>query len=418
MVTHTAIPEGSQPPSILPAAPSQARPRLVYLDNLRTMLITGVVVVHLIITYGIGMVDWYYKESGQTVPVLDLLMLFLGMIGVGFAMGLFFLIAGYLATGAYDRKGPGQFLLDRLKRLGLPWLIFELALVPTLNYMVDMHHAGNCAGGLYDCNYQGTVWQYLALYPRNQGSISDGPDWFLEALLLFSIGYVLWRLVAPLVRARLSSASARPGGVPGNWVIALFALTIGVCTFIVRIWAPVFEYYSPWNLEFAHFPQYIALFAAGAWAYRRDLLTTFPDRQARPWRWVALGCVLVFPAIMAWSGVFSGEIDPRVGTGVNIMSLAYSLWEGFLCVAMVITFLAWYRRRFNRQSQIGRAMSESAFAVFILHPLVIVPLALALSGIRMNLNLKFLLVAPFAVALCYLVASALRRLPLVRSIFG
>ena len=311
-----------------------------------------------------------------------------------------------------------MFLLDRLKRLGLPWLISELVLVPILNYIVDIHGATNCTGGLYDCNYQGSVWQYLALYPRNQGSISDGPDWFLEALLFFSVGYVLWRLATRSLPVRMPGSHGNPGAAPRNGAIALFALAIGLGAFVVRIWAPVFMYYPPWNLEFARFPQYIALFAAGAWAYRRHLLTTFTDRQARLWRWVALGCVLVFPAILAWAGVFSGTIDPRVGGGVNWMSLAYSLWEGFLCVSMVITFLTWYRSSFNHQSRLGRAMSESAFAVYIFHPIIIVPLTLLLSGIRMNLSLKLLLEAPFAVALCYLVAYGLRKVPHFRSFLG
>jgi glucans biosynthesis protein C len=418
MVSPTANPEDTNPPSTFSEARSLDRSRLVYLDNLRTMLITGVVVAHLIITYGNKLAEWYYMEAGQTVAVLDLLLLFLGVIGAGFGMGLFLLIAGYFTTPAYDRKGSSRFLLDRLKRLGIPWLFSELVLVPFINYIVDIHGAANCSGGLYDCAYQGSLWNYLALYPRNQGSISDGPDWFLEALLLFSTGYMLWRLAASSLQAYLPKSLGKPEGVPGNWAIALFALAIGLVTFVVRFWAPVFTYYAPWNLEFARFPQYIALFAAGAWAWRRDLLTTFTDRQARTWQWVALGCVLVFPAILAWAGVLSGSIDPRVGGGVNWKSLAYSLWEGFLCVSMSITFLGWYRRRFNRQTRISRAMSGSAFAVYILHPLVIVPLALALSGIQMNLNLKFLLITPFAVALCYLVAHFLRKAPVVRSILG
>jgi glucan biosynthesis protein C len=61
-------------------------------------------------------------------------------------------------------------------------------------------------------------------------------------------------------------------------------------------------------------------------------------------------------------------------------------------------------------------MSETCFAVYVLHPIVIVPLALALSGIRLNLGLKFVLVAPIAVALCYLVAYYVRKLPYFRSV--
>lgn len=44
--------------------------------------------------------------------------------------------------------------------------------------------------------------------------------------------------------------------------------------------------------------------------------------------------------------------------------------------------------------------------------------ALALSGIQLNLSLKYLIVAPIAVALCYLVAYGLRKVPFVRLVLG
>jgi surface polysaccharide O-acyltransferase-like enzyme len=122
------------------------------------------------------------------------------------------------------------------------------------------------------------------------------------------------------------------------------------------------------------------------------------------------------PALAVAAGAMSGNLDERGAGGLNWLALAYSLWEGFTCVSMVITLLAWFRGRFDHQGRLARAMSESSMAVYILHPAVIVPLALALSGIRMNLSLKFLLVAPIAVALSYLIAYALRKLPLVRAI--
>jgi glucan biosynthesis protein C len=85
---------------------------------------------------------------------------------------------------------------------------------------------------------------------------------------------------------------------------------------------------------------------------------------------------------------------------------------------MSITMLVWFRRRFDRRGPLARAMSESAFAVYILHPAIIVPLALALSGIQLNLSVKYLIVAPIAVAPCYLVAYGLRKVPFVRLVLG
>ena len=76
----------------------------------------------------------------------------------------------------------------------------------------------------------GIVWSFIPPYIRNLDTAGFGVTWFLEALLIFSIFYILWRL-------RLSprhSAPRQHGAVPNNRRIALFALVLGFATFLVR----------------------------------------------------------------------------------------------------------------------------------------------------------------------------------------
>lgn len=414
MATQLAGRDIAAPQPALAETRAAARPRLAYLDNLRWALITAVVLIHLSVTYGVP-ADWTYYEGGEVAPLVALPLLLVAAIGANFVMGLFFLIAGYFTPAAYDRKGTRRFLIDRFKRLGIPWLLFEIFINPLVHYAVDTH-AGDCKGALYDCQYQGTFWQYLKDFPRAKGSIGDGPVWFLEALLLFSIAYALWRWLSDAAPLPALSQPDRTRAVPSNRAIALFALAIGLVSFVVRFWAEAFVQYEPLHLEYARFPQYVALFVAGIWAYRYDWLVAFSDRQARTWRWIALGCALALPALLVVSAPTAGTLDERAVGGVNELSLAFSLLEGFLSVSMVIGILSWFRRHFNHQGRLARAMAESSFAVYVLHPAIIIPLALALSGIKMNLSLKFLLVAPIAIVLCYLIAFGLRKLPLARII--
>ncbi len=383
---------------------SASKVRLSYIDNVRTFLITLVVLCHVAITYG-AEGAWYYHETGEKSTVAFIIIMPLLAIGAAFLLGLFFMIAGYFTPRAYDRKGSGPFLVERLKRLGIPLLFYTVVIPPIIHYALDVHD------GSAD-----TLCSWLPGYVQDRRSFADGPVWFLEALLIFSLFYALWRLGTRSVPDRQPSEVLSDGTVPNNGAIALFALAVGVATFFVRIWARVGVYFEPWHLELAHFPQYIAMFAAGIVAYRRNWLPRFSDAQAKTWRRTALVCILLLPVLAVAAGVLTGELDERGGGGLNWLSLAYSVWEGFMCVAMVITVLAWFRRRFDRQARLARAMSESCFAVYVLHPLIIVPLALALSGIQLNLGLKLLLVAPVAVALCYLSAHYVRKLPLLRSI--
>jgi glucan biosynthesis protein C len=388
-------------PAARPAV-AAVKARLLYIDNMRVGLIALVIVGHMAITYGAPVGDWYYHEEGAVSTVFAVLVMLLLGIGASFLLGLFYMIAGYFTPGPYDRKGPGAFVVDRLKRLGIPLVFYAVVINPLVTYWAAVH------GG-----YEGSLVQYVPTHMPDLTKASISVLWFVEALLFFSIVYALVRLLTKAGRAR---QEPRVVPVPSNRSIALFALLLGVATFVVRIWAPMWWWWEPLHQEPGHFPQYVGFFVVGVVAYRHSWFTRISAAQVRPWRWAALAMVPLFPALAVAAGALSGEMDPAVTGGLTWLSLAYSLWEGFMGTAMVIVVLVWCRDRLDRQSRLLRSMSAASYAVYVLHPLLIVPLALALSGIRLDLSLKFVLIAPLAVALCFLVGHLIRRLPVVRGI--
>ncbi len=87
-----------------------------------------------------------------------------------------------------------------------------------------------------------------------------------------------------------------------------------------------------------------------------------------------------------------------------------------MCVAMVVTLLVWFREHVVAQGRLGRAMSTAAYATYVLHAPVITLLAVGVRGVELDLGVKFLLVAPVAVAASFLVGLLVKRLPLARDI--
>jgi len=377
---------------------------LLYINNIRTMLITCVILMHVAVTYG-AVGDWYYYEPGETSTMTFVIMALVGAIGTAFVLGLFFMLAGYFTPRSYESKGFWGFLLDRMKRLLIPLAFYEVVINPFINYAVDIHEQP-----------QMPIWQYVIDHFRDLESIADGPVWFLLALMVFSLFYALWRRIADFV-SKKQDHDAMVAKLPSNGAIALFAVFLGLTTFIVRIWAPFGKIFEPWNQELAHYPQYVFMFAVGTLAYRRDWLTKFPATQIRLWNWVALVCVLTLPLIVVAAGALTGELDERGAGGWNWISFAYSVWEGFVCPAFSIVTLAWFRKRFDHQGWLTKKMADATFTAYVLHPGVIVPLVLLLSGVSINMGLKFILVAPIGVAGTYLISYYFRRLPLVRNVF-
>ena len=176
----------------LPVTDGAVRPRRAYLDNLKVVLVVGVIVGHVLITYAdVG--TWAYRETSVNDAFLIPAALVVAL-GSLFAMGVFFLIAGLMTPGPLARKGPALFLRDRALRLALPFLVFLLLLYPAVKWVGER-------------GAQPLGW-YLRAQLRD---LDPGPLWFVLALLLFSVGYVAWRQVRPRSPDDASDGPARAG---------------------------------------------------------------------------------------------------------------------------------------------------------------------------------------------------------------
>ena len=380
--------------------------RLFFIDNLRILLITLVMMIHLSITYG-GVGGWYYRD-GQADTLSSILLTWHNAVVQAFSMGLFFMIAGYFTPSSYDHKGPRQFLKDRLLRLGIPMLCYDFIIGPLMAYPLMKVGALEQPGTL---QFNGSYTEFLSIYYR-RFHIGTGPLWFVEALLIFSSFYILWRLFVKTT----ASSGQDSDKLPGNLAIAFFAFTLSVVTFIVRMWLPIGWSFEPLNLQFPFFPQYICMFIAGIAAYRRNWLTRIPDAMGRLWLCLAVVLiVIVFPALFTLGGAIKGNIAPFTG-GLHWQCFGYALWEQLTGVALIIALPALFRKRLNRQGKITRAMAGSTYTAYIIHAPVVVLVAIAIRNISLYPLLKFALAIMISMPLCFGLGNIIRKLPLARKI--
>jgi len=374
--------------------------RLFFIDNLRILLITLVILLHLSVTYG-GVGGWYYRE-GQPDATSFVVLTWINTTNQAFFMGFLFLISGYFTPGSYERKGPWGFMRDRLLRLGIPMLCYDLVINPLLAYPLIQTGVMESSGSYLD---------FLARYYTTV-RIGTGPLWFVETLLIFAVFYVLWRRLARTT----SPAEKNEERMFASKAVVVLALALGAVSFIVRIWLPVGWAFAPMNLQFPFFPQYICLFIIGIIAYRRNWLTRIPDAMARLWLGVALLWIFaLFPAMFVLGGALSGDTDSFVG-GLHWQSLAYALWEQSLCMAMIITLSHLFRKHFDVQGKLAKAMSASAYTAYIIHAPVLVLLTLAIRNITLYPLLKFAVAGLICVPLCFALGNVIGKLPLARGI--
>ena len=377
--------------------------RMAYIDNLRVFLTILVPLLHLAITYG-GEGSWFYAERPSTELAGILLTLFVALCQF-FFMGLFFLISGYFVPGSLERKGSWKYIKDRLIRLGIPLVLFSLLVSPFLEYTKSITVYNNDPGNLV--TFLQNYWKSLDYTP--------GPMWFVEVLLAFNLIYVLVKAISSRVKrfTRTNTIVETPPDPTRrsltNIMILVFILVLAPQIFFVRIVSPIGNEWE--HIQMGFMPQYSFMFIAGILIFRLGWLPELPIRVRKIWSGVAMAAILALPVLMLICGA-TEDIGPLSG-GVTWQSALICGWEAIYTVAMAVFLLSVFHTRLDHQGILGRSMSKNAYSVYIIHPLIIVPVAYLVRNVSLDPLLKFILVAPVAVALCFIVSQFFfRRIPL------
>ncbi len=378
------------------AAPGHRR--LLFIDNIRWTMILLVLSMHAVDTYS-PFGNWYYRDRAAvgfgTALVFGTYQSFLQ----AFFMALLFFIAGYFAVPSYDRKGVSRFIGDRAMRLGVPTLLYMMAIGPLTQYFLSRSWGSGGFGR-----------QWLTHLADGEWLAETGPMWFCAALLMFCIAYGALRRLG-LKEARITL----PGDRRSAMLAGAFIAAMAVATFVVRIGAP--EGTAVLNLQLGDFPQYLLMFAAGTLAYRGDWLASLSARFCGRFGAAALLlAVPLFVALVMLGGAVEGHTRAYSG-GLNMVSAGKCLWEALVCVGMSLIILGLYRSVFDRQGSLARWLSGNAFGVYLIHPPILIGFALLLHGIAVR-------PIPKAAALTLLAAAGsfaasalvLRRTPLLRAI--
>jgi len=364
----------------------------VYLDNLKVVLITAIIVIHAVLGYA-GLVQvWTYSPLREVTlsPVTEFMVFIVAAPFGFFLIGLLFLVAGLSTAPSLHRKGVATYTRDRLLRLGVPYLVYVLAVQPTVTYLLE-HPLGDAPG---------SYWQeYLA----EEGShrLDSGPLWFVGALLVFSLGYAGWMVASR--RWGWPQLACRPVTVGG---LALLAAAVGLVSFAVRVIAPYGSEAGQLDLNYWEWPGCLAAFCLGIVAAGQGWRGKVPEHLGRRGRTVTLVAVGLMFMLLLVAGA-RDVVETELLGGAHFLALGFSLVEAVLVVFGPMWLLAVAQHRLRGRLPGGAWLARSAFAAFILQTPVLIGLALALRPIDLPAEVKALVVAAVGVAMSYGLAHLL-----------
>jgi peptidoglycan/LPS O-acetylase OafA/YrhL len=370
------------------------RPRDLYIDRLRSIMTAFVILHHTAITYGaIG--GWFWYELKPSRAISSQLLVLFCTINQAYFMGFFFLLAGYFTPASLERKGYGSFLRDRFQRLGLPLLGFMLILGPLTAAIAHFADTGR-------------FWEVFPYLARHFILI-PGPLWFAEALLIFCLGYCAWR---KLFGAPLLGSERTPHPVPRGRTWLLSALVTGIAALAIRQFIPVGV--NIVALQLGYFATYIVLFAIGIAAWRYDWIAKLNWKNARTGIYATVITLPVMPVGVAIAQITHSKGD--FGGGLSWHAILYALWEPFVAWGLIAAWLLFMRRYGNAPSTFWSWLNRRAYAVYIIHPPVLVGVTVLLHPWIAPALIKFAIAGALACAASWLLSDPLVRLPGLRRI--
>lgn len=383
------------PPSFTQPTSVQQDPKskIVFIDYLKVVLTALVIIHHALVTYG-APGGWYYFEKTELVGAV-IPMTMAVSVNQSFFMGFFFFLSALFIPGSLKRKGSAVFIKDRFFRLGIPLIYYSLIQATVMNFLVYR----------YAENHDITFIQFLSGY---DGWINVGVLWFVLALLLFTLCYIVW--------TKIANPDVKDWPLPNLKQILLFAAVLGLITFLTRTVFAVGWVLEPLGFQLGHFPQYISMFIFGLIAAENKWIQQIDQQHYRKLNIFILCMIFIgFPVIFSLKMVFGHPLEWFVG-GWHTAALLYAFWEQMIGISIMAALLVFGKNKFNTHSDFMNKMSRCAFAVYILHPLVLVMLSLLLRDWAIDPAVKFLIVAPLGVIFSFLLGFVVVKIPGVNQV--
>ena len=350
--------------------------RKYYIDNLRWLAILLLFPFHAAQIWGGGEYSGFYIWS-HTNTVLYVF----STAVYPWYMTLLFALAGMSCKYALQKRTNKQFVLERTKKLLIPFLFGLLVLVPVMTYIAELFFNG----------YTGTYWQQYGLFfgkatdlTGYDGGFTPGHLWFLLYLFVISLAAL------PII---VLQRKRRPGLCLGRMsylaVILLF-IPEWLCQYVL-------------NIGGKSLGQFMFLFLCGYYMLSEENIL----RKLKQYRWISLtGCVLS-GALYSYLYCFA-NIRNNWMTGIYI----FYGWMGILTLlGLGQTALDWHGR-------LCAYLTRASFPVYILHMPALVVTGYFVLKWPIGVAGQFSAIVCISLAATLLLYELVKRIPYLRFCLG
>lgn len=363
--------------------------RIHYIDWLRVLAVLLLFPFHTLRVFDAN--DPFYVKSALTAMPITYLLGFIGR----WHMPLLFLLAGASTFLAMRKRTGGRYVVERVKRLLLPFAFGVLVLIPPQTWV----------GGRYNAGYTGSLLSYLASGDFLAWSNNPGGDYY-GGFGLGHLWFILWLLAISLVALPLAlwsrtdrgsarmAAWARRLARPRWWVLPPVLIFVGEAL-------PDLVGKNPFY--------YLVFFVLG-------MVTIADDAFAEAAGRFGPAALTIGAVLSAWY-VGTGSFRDALPDPSGLLTLVN--YAGFLGTWLVIVGLLGVGKEWlDRPSRTLAYLAEASYPLYILHQTVIVLLAAVTVTLPLVWPAQWAVLLVASVALTFALYEAVRRVGALRFVFG
>jgi hypothetical protein len=390
-ISQTAVPADVQ-------APPKTKARNAALDRTRTFLTLVVLLHHAVIPY---------THFGHTDPKSWIGFDMIVLATDSFFMAMFFFLSGLFVWPGLARKGPLDYLRDRLIRLGLPFVICAFTIIPLAYYAIELRQHP-------EVSFADFWWKTIT-----EGPWPSGPIWFLWVLLTFDVVVSVLYKLSPTLIDPINRLSLRGHDHPARFFAAMLAVT-AVLYIPGRVHFGPFSWFEfgPFSVQHGRVLLYATYFffgvGIGVRYLDRGLLASDGQLGKHSLAWTIPALV---PYCLMWALIYvKREILGNPARLPDWYEASYGLFFAAFSVVIMFTILAYFLRFKQSGWSSLDPMQPAAYGMFLVHYPIVLWLHYWLFDFAIPAIAKGLIAFVLTVFLSWGATEALRKIPGARHV--
>lgn len=293
-------------------------------------------------------------------------------------MPVLFVLAGMSARYALEKRTTKEFIMQRIRKLLIPFISGMLFLVPVQTLYARKYFSHYEGGILENWKY---FFTHLTDFSGYDGAFTPGQLWFI--LFLFLISMISIWLFRYLPYKKVSPKIER---LPITVIFLLFI--------------PIWMMYYLGNFGGFSIGKDLTLFLIGYYVLSNDVVMEKIEKNIK---WIAGLFIIGTVALVVLYYCFSYYGD---------------LWINYIGWNSILVLLVFGKRKLNKRTKFTNYFNKSSYPIYILHQSILVALAYYVVQISDVLPGQILGICLGSFGLTILLYHLIRMIPVVREMVG